>query len=52
MLFRSHLEAVVGPLLADRARLDRMGEAARTLARPQAADDLAALVVEVAGARA
>lgn len=48
----AHLEAVVGPLLADRARLDRMGEAARTLARPRAADDLAALVVEVAGARA
>ncbi|MFM7271587.1 MAG: UDP-N-acetylglucosamine--N-acetylmuramyl-(pentapeptide) pyrophosphoryl-undecaprenol N-acetylglucosamine transferase, partial [Actinomycetes bacterium] len=46
------LEAVVGPLLGDAARLDRMGAAARTLARPDAADDLAALVEEVAGARA
>lgn len=47
-----HLEALVGPLLGDPDRLDRMGAAARTLARPDAADDLAALVEEVAGARA
>ncbi|MEY3362127.1 MAG: hypothetical protein RL531_1846, partial [Actinomycetota bacterium] len=46
------LDALVTPLLADPARLARMGEAARTLARPDAADRLADLVEEVAGARA
>lgn len=47
-----HLAAVVGPLLHDRDALERMGAAARALARPAAADDLAALVEEVAHARA
>lgn len=46
------LDALVTPLLADPDRLARMGEAARTLARPDAADRLADLVEEVAGARA
>jgi UDP-N-acetylglucosamine--N-acetylmuramyl-(pentapeptide) pyrophosphoryl-undecaprenol N-acetylglucosamine transferase len=46
------LDALVTPLLADPVRLARMGEAARTLARPDAADRLADLVEEVAGARA
>jgi hypothetical protein len=36
------------PLLADPARLDRMAAAARTLARPHAGDDLAALVEKAA----
>jgi len=47
-----HLDEIVTPLLADPVRLARMGEAARTLARPDAADRLADLVEEVAGARA
>ena len=42
----------VGPLIeeliADRARLARMGESARGLAKPRAADDLAAWVLELA----
>jgi undecaprenyldiphospho-muramoylpentapeptide beta-N-acetylglucosaminyltransferase len=46
------LDAVVSPLLSDPDRLARMGAAARTLARPDAADRLADLVEEVAGARA
>lgn len=42
------LEAVRG-LLADHARLSAMGNAAKTLARPDAARDLAAAVLELAG---
>lgn len=45
------LDALVTPLLADPDRLARMGAAARSLARPDAADRLADLVEEVAGAR-
>ena len=45
------LDALVTPLLADPARLARMGEAARTLARPDAAARLADLVEEVGDAR-
>ena len=44
----ARLAAELEPLLADPARLETMAAAARTLARPDAADDLAALV-EAAG---
>lgn len=37
------------PLLKDRARLEAMGKAATSLARPQAAQDLARAVIELAG---
>jgi len=40
----ARLAAELEPLLADPARLQAMAAAARTLARPHAADDLAALV--------
>jgi UDP-N-acetylglucosamine--N-acetylmuramyl-(pentapeptide) pyrophosphoryl-undecaprenol N-acetylglucosamine transferase len=40
----ARLAAELEPLLADPARLEAMAAAARTLARPQAADDLAQLV--------
>ena len=43
------LEAVAR-LLADRAELARMGERARALAVPDAADRIARLVLEAAGA--
>jgi UDP-N-acetylglucosamine--N-acetylmuramyl-(pentapeptide) pyrophosphoryl-undecaprenol N-acetylglucosamine transferase len=46
----ARLAAVLEPLLADPARLAAMGAAARRLARPHAADDLANLV-EAAAAR-
>jgi UDP-N-acetylglucosamine--N-acetylmuramyl-(pentapeptide) pyrophosphoryl-undecaprenol N-acetylglucosamine transferase len=46
----SRLATELEPLLVDRARLERMAAAARTLAKPHAADDLAALV-EAAAAR-
>jgi UDP-N-acetylglucosamine--N-acetylmuramyl-(pentapeptide) pyrophosphoryl-undecaprenol N-acetylglucosamine transferase len=46
----ARLAAELEPLLADPARLEAMAKAARTLARPRAADDLAALV-EAAAAR-
>lgn len=42
------LAAELEPLLADPARLEAMGAAARTLARPNAADDLADLVESTA----
>jgi UDP-N-acetylglucosamine--N-acetylmuramyl-(pentapeptide) pyrophosphoryl-undecaprenol N-acetylglucosamine transferase len=45
------LDADLSPLLADPSRLAAMGEAARTLGRPDAADRLADLVEEVARAR-
>jgi undecaprenyldiphospho-muramoylpentapeptide beta-N-acetylglucosaminyltransferase len=45
----ARLAAELEPLLADPARLEAMAAAARTLARPRAADDLAALVEEVTG---
>jgi UDP-N-acetylglucosamine--N-acetylmuramyl-(pentapeptide) pyrophosphoryl-undecaprenol N-acetylglucosamine transferase len=41
--------ALVGGLLHDSARLDDMGQAARRLARPDAARDVARLVLEMAG---
>jgi UDP-N-acetylglucosamine--N-acetylmuramyl-(pentapeptide) pyrophosphoryl-undecaprenol N-acetylglucosamine transferase len=40
----ARLAAVLEPLLADPARLETMAAAARTLARPHAAEDLAGLV--------
>ena len=43
------LTALLSELLHDRERLDRMGRNARSLARPDAARDLAALVVQAAG---
>ena len=46
----ARLAAELEPLLADPARLEQMAAAARTLARPRAADDLADLV-EAAAAR-
>jgi UDP-N-acetylglucosamine--N-acetylmuramyl-(pentapeptide) pyrophosphoryl-undecaprenol N-acetylglucosamine transferase len=46
----ARLAAELEPLLADPARLQAMAAAARTLARPRAADDLAALV-EAAASR-
>lgn len=42
------LAEVVGELLFDEARLSTMREAARTLARPDAARDLARTLMEVA----
>jgi len=47
----ARLAAELEPLLADPARLEAMGRAARTLARPDAADDLADLVESTARAR-
>jgi undecaprenyldiphospho-muramoylpentapeptide beta-N-acetylglucosaminyltransferase len=44
----TRLAAELEPLLADPARLDAMAAAAGTLARPEAADDLAALVERTA----
>jgi UDP-N-acetylglucosamine--N-acetylmuramyl-(pentapeptide) pyrophosphoryl-undecaprenol N-acetylglucosamine transferase len=44
----ARLAAELEPLLADPTRLDAMGAAARTLARPHAADDLADLVESTA----
>jgi undecaprenyldiphospho-muramoylpentapeptide beta-N-acetylglucosaminyltransferase len=46
------LDAVAGELLADPVRLRTMSHAARAVARPDAADRLADLVEEAAGARA
>ena len=46
----ARLAAELEPLLADPARLEAMGAAARTLARPDAADDLAELVESAARA--
>jgi UDP-N-acetylglucosamine--N-acetylmuramyl-(pentapeptide) pyrophosphoryl-undecaprenol N-acetylglucosamine transferase len=48
----ARLDAVTRELLLDPARLTTMSEAARALARPDAADRLADLVEETAGARA
>lgn len=43
------LLAEIRPLLADSTRREAMGEAARTLARPRAADDLADALLTLAG---
>ena len=43
------LGGTIAELLADRERLVAMGSAARTLARPDAADRIADVIVEVAG---
>ena len=48
----AHLDAVAGELLADPDRLTKMSNAARSVARPDAADRLADLVEEAARARA
>lgn len=45
------LETLVGDLLADDAARARMAAAARTIARPDAADELAAWICELAEAR-
>ena len=42
------LRELVGALLSDRPRLEAMGEAARRVGRPEAADRIAGLVMEVA----
>ncbi len=42
------LRELVGALLSDRPRLEAMGESARSVGRPEAADRIAALVVKVA----
>jgi len=42
------LRELVGALLSDRPRLEAMGEAARGVGRPEAADRIAGLVLEVA----
>jgi undecaprenyldiphospho-muramoylpentapeptide beta-N-acetylglucosaminyltransferase len=47
----ARLAAELEPLLSDPARLDAMAAAARSLARPAAAEDLAALVEKVAAGR-
>jgi undecaprenyldiphospho-muramoylpentapeptide beta-N-acetylglucosaminyltransferase len=47
----ARLAAELEPLLADPARLERMSAAARMLARPEAADDLAYLVEAAAAGR-
>ena len=47
----ARLAAELEPLLADPDRLERMSAAARTLARPRAADDLGALVEAAAAGR-
>jgi UDP-N-acetylglucosamine--N-acetylmuramyl-(pentapeptide) pyrophosphoryl-undecaprenol N-acetylglucosamine transferase len=44
----THLRQLVGALLSDRRRLDAMAEAAREVGRPEAADRIADLVLEVA----
>ncbi|MCU0308696.1 MAG: UDP-N-acetylglucosamine--N-acetylmuramyl-(pentapeptide) pyrophosphoryl-undecaprenol N-acetylglucosamine transferase [Thermoleophilia bacterium] len=46
-----HLRELVGALLADRRRLEHMGEAARAVGRPDAADHIAGMVVELATRR-
>lgn len=43
------LGAALMPLLADPGRLETMGQAARTLGRPNAAGDIADLVLQLAG---
>ena len=47
----ARLAAELEPLLADPARLEKMSAAARTLARPDAADDLAGVVEAAAAGR-
>jgi UDP-N-acetylglucosamine:LPS N-acetylglucosamine transferase len=41
--------SLVGGLLHDAARLDAMSQASRRLARPEAARNIARLIVELAG---
>jgi len=49
MLDGERLAKIAGPLLADPERLTRMGTAMLSLARPAAAEELAALLLEAAG---
>jgi UDP-N-acetylglucosamine--N-acetylmuramyl-(pentapeptide) pyrophosphoryl-undecaprenol N-acetylglucosamine transferase len=46
----TRLSAMVAALLSDRERLGAMASAARSLARPDAADQIAAEVLAAAGA--
>jgi UDP-N-acetylglucosamine--N-acetylmuramyl-(pentapeptide) pyrophosphoryl-undecaprenol N-acetylglucosamine transferase len=48
-LGRESLVETVGSLLSDRARLERMGAAARKLAHPHAARDIAVIAARLAG---
>jgi UDP-N-acetylglucosamine--N-acetylmuramyl-(pentapeptide) pyrophosphoryl-undecaprenol N-acetylglucosamine transferase len=45
------LPSVVSPLIEDASRLEQMRETLTLLSRPNAADDLAKLVIEMAGAK-
>jgi UDP-N-acetylglucosamine--N-acetylmuramyl-(pentapeptide) pyrophosphoryl-undecaprenol N-acetylglucosamine transferase len=48
-LSRESLMETVGSLLSDRARLERMGEAAKKLSHPNAARDIAVMAARLAG---
>jgi UDP-N-acetylglucosamine--N-acetylmuramyl-(pentapeptide) pyrophosphoryl-undecaprenol N-acetylglucosamine transferase len=50
-LDRENLVETVGSLLGDKARLEQMGEAAHKLSHPNAARDIAAMVVRLAGVK-
>jgi UDP-N-acetylglucosamine--N-acetylmuramyl-(pentapeptide) pyrophosphoryl-undecaprenol N-acetylglucosamine transferase len=50
-LSRESLVATVGSLLGDKARLQRMGEAARQLSHPNAARDIASMAARLAGTK-
>jgi UDP-N-acetylglucosamine:LPS N-acetylglucosamine transferase len=50
-LNRDTLVETVTSLLKDRARLERMGEAARRLSHPNAASDIATMAAKLARAK-
>lgn len=50
-LSRERLVEMVGSLLGDKARLQRMGEAARKLSHPNAARDIASMAARLAGTK-
>jgi UDP-N-acetylglucosamine--N-acetylmuramyl-(pentapeptide) pyrophosphoryl-undecaprenol N-acetylglucosamine transferase len=50
-LSRESLVETVGALLGDKARLERMGEAARKLSHPNASRDIAAMAARLAGTK-